>query len=448
MSTGSASTSNSAPAPARTSNSAPASTSTSAGAPTSNSAPAPAPAGASTSTSTSTSTYTSTSSPSTSSTSTSAGASTSSPSTSSTSTSAGASTSTSTSSTSSTSTSAGASTSSPSTSSTSTSAGASTSTSYTPRATPPATSTSSPSPPSLSTSIKGDYLPNQDQTLDNIDNIDNNQGKFMLTRAPTQGDINRDTSAKDNSISSLSKAKTSSTSLSDPLDSISNERERRMQEYEQLRAQDSRYASQQANQGLRSQTSQMKPSFVTEKDRSYNWSNCEDASCCPPNDGRGLTSSGFRRQRLREEMGFATQMLVIFGVIALSLAGIILYTVSKLYKELRFYLEQRRRQNINKHKIVENSGSKSHIMRDGSNDFEDLSRTEDTSSYAENKNDYKQFQKGIQNSIDNYKDYNKKVKKFFETEKKQSPDVIDTRVLDTKYDDWNDWNVDNDDNKK
>lgn len=176
--------------------------------------------------------------------------------------------------------------------------------------------------------------------------------------------------------------------------------------------------------------------FLTEHDRTYDWENCEDVTCCPPIDGPYTTSFEFRRVRLTEEMGYAMQMLAMFAGIALFIFGIIFYTLFRLGKEIRFYMSQKKKQLINKSKKVEDAGSTSQKMRNGSNDYEEFRRSEDTSKFAENKDDQKKFQDGIKKTISNYKDYNQKVKRFFETNDNRTPDMIDTRILDKSFDEW------------
>jgi len=175
---------------------------------------------------------------------------------------------------------------------------------------------------------------------------------------------------------------------------------------------------------------------VTDRDREYNWETCEDTTCCPPIDGPYKSSFGFRRARLDEEMSFALQMLTVFGGIALALGGIIAYTLFRLGKEIKSYLAQRKKSVVNKFKRAEDAGSTSQKMKNEMNDYEDFGRPVDTSKFAENKDDQKKFQDGIQKTIKDYKEYNQKVKRFFETKDAKAPDVIDTRILDRKYDEW------------
>ena len=129
-------------------------------------------------------------------------------------------------------------------------------------------------------------------------------------------------------------------------------------------------------------------------------------------------------------------MLTVFGGIALALGGIIAYTLFRLGKEIKSYLAQRKKSVVNKFKRAEDAGSTSQKMKNEMNDYEDFGRPVDTSKFAENKDDQKKFQDGIQKTIKDYKEYNQKVKRFFETKDAKAPDVIDTRILDRKYDEW------------
>ena len=165
-------------------------------------------------------------------------------------------------------------------------------------------------------------------------------------------------------------------------------------------------------------------------------------TCCPPRYSRFKTSYEFRRNRLLEEISFAKKILFFFGCFFLFLFMTLIYAFVNIVKIIRRYFQQKnmRQELDDKFKNSIRTNNNFHLMREWDNFHDNYTSVKDPSKFAEMKNDYDLYQTSINTSINQYRSYNEKLRKFFNKIDKNDDmklqSLVDHKILDKNYDDW------------
>lgn len=161
---------------------------------------------------------------------------------------------------------------------------------------------------------------------------------------------------------------------------------------------------------------------------------CKDQKCCPPENSRFNSSKDYRLYHLNKEYNYSISMLVIFFVLFIILTGFIIYFGFFLFKKINKYFQEKRKKEQNKSQIL-NQNFQKYVNNNNDNYNSFYDRFYDD----ENKNNKSEneFLKSIEKSIEKFKLYNFKISRFFKSNyDKETPDVIDKRILNEEFDNW------------
>jgi hypothetical protein len=149
-------------------------------------------------------------------------------------------------------------------------------------------------------------------------------------------------------------------------------------------------------------------------------------------------------QKLDDIISYAIKDILLFIGLTIIITVIMVYVIMQITKVWMVHNSQKKRFDENKKKALQSSGEKS--SKPSSNQLIDSSNDDEVyegdrpkpSEFAESTDDYNNFRKSIQSSIDTYKTYNQKVSDFYKDVKKtdEAPDTIDRKILNNENDNY------------
>jgi len=140
--------------------------------------------------------------------------------------------------------------------------------------------------------------------------------------------------------------------------------------------------------------------------------NCENDSCCPPENSRFKTANEYRKYMMKKEINWTSKVLFFSFLIMLGIVGILSFIFYKMIMIVITYVKQ-----------LNFSFFPS-----------DTKKNKEIKEKAENKNDFYTYQKGINKTIQNFNHHNRQLCKFFN--KTDAPGIINQKILNSKHDNW------------